>query len=270
MFNVILILALMFAYSSSSIAISFVSKERSKQLASQFGVQVEPEAIDWVDKKVIHVRDFSISKRTTVYLGVSAVWSRLNHWRTFQSFYDVLFRESFFKKKYPYFIKPKEGPFIALLRKNEKITDIKYYRDLRGKTVGEVYGYPGDLRKMEEVGGEGARLTIIVQGDHLSENFRGQYNVFFHEIAHLLHQSLMTPSEFIELETLYVLAKEKRIIFDDYYANNSSEYFASGVEAYLSESKERETYPSYQYTKKLLEEKDPELFKFIKKIFSGS
>jgi hypothetical protein len=64
---------------------------------------------------------------------------------------------------------------------------------------------------------------------------------------------------------LYANAKKKDLFLDDYAASRYTEYFAQGVEAYLSETK-TDTWKYWKHTKKELEAKDPGLAAFIKSL----
>jgi hypothetical protein len=231
-------------------------------------VILNPEALAWADKNVTNLDAVKPEKRTAVYFAISLFWKRIKDWRKFKPFYDKLFSDKEFRRKYPFFINPDEGLFIALLKDGMKITDLSPFRRLAGKTVAEVYGYPDDDRKIETLTGEGARQTVVVPISRLNEQIAGRYNSFFHEMGHLVHQSLMTENEFRKLERLYELAKSKSIFHDKYGGLNSSEYFAAGMEAYLSNTKEKETHHGYLYSRAELRRRDPNLFRFIEKIIS--
>lgn len=60
-----------------------------------------------------------------------------------------------------------------------------------------------------------------------------QHNAIAHECAHLL-QKFLPPEIQIEIEKLYQKALEENRCLDDYAATNSQEYFAQGLEAYVS------------------------------------
>ena len=166
---------------------------------------------------------------------------------------------------------------IRILQTSQKITDLPPYQHLRGQTLAQIFGYSpesveqifghSETRLDEVVGGEATRQTLIVHRVGLSTCATEKYNVFYHEFAHLLHLTLLLKGEFWHLEELYKSAIKEGRYLDDYAANNSSEYFAQGLEAYFSVSKSLLDSPIFfNHTREDLEEKDPKLLAFIESL----
>lgn len=89
-----------------------------------------------------------------------------------------------------------------------------------------------------------------------------RFNMIAHEFAHLVHPFL--PNEIQqEIERLYKKAKKERMTLDYYANSNKLEYFAVGVEAYVSEKKLPDQIGTDGNTRRELREKDPDLYKLI-------
>jgi len=71
-----------------------------------------------------------------------------------------------------------------------------------------------------------------------------------------------------EIDRLYAKAKAERKTLDFYSDANVMEYFAVGIEAYVSEDKLADQKIAYGHTRKELLERDPDLYKLIEKLDS--
>ena len=108
-------------------------------------------------------------------------------------------------------------------------------------------------------------MEMIGVGDKL---FKEGHWGFYHELGHLIHQSGFSKSQAYKIEDLYLNAKKLNLFLDDYAAVNEQEYFAVGIEAYLSETKKDKSWQYYKHEKRDLVEKDPDLFHFIEEAIS--
>lgn len=137
-----------------------------------------------------------------------------------------------------------ECPYLKN-RKGTRVVDFRLADDIKGQG-----GYHMTSNKLQQ-----------------SEEIYGKFNVAFHEFGHLV-QWLFTYEQNAELMHLYTKAKmEKRTL--DWYADlNIQEYFAQGIEAYLSERKLPGQSDATNNTKKELFERDIDLFKFIDSLVS--
>lgn len=223
----------------------------------------------WVDTHVMGISEVTPEERVTVYHVVDLFFARIKAWESFRPIYDEVYTDPEFRKRYPFFVDPKDGLFMVLLRPDQKLTDLEPYKQLKGKTVEEVFGYAGDKRLMDDVRGEGTRQTLIMPASDLTNAIHGAWNTIYHEFGHLLHLSLLTRDEFEKLESLYVKAMESGAVLDSYAAHNSSEYFGQGLEAFLSETKPETSEVTYfHHTKAELLKKDPELYEFVSKLLN--
>lgn len=118
-----------------------------------------------------------------------------------------------------------------------------------------------DLRLADDLGGQG--------GYHMSSEklqqkkaCYGGYNVAFHEFGHLIHW-LMTDTQNDQLKQLFINAKKTHRILDLYSSQNVREYFAQGIEAYISDYKFPDETDAFKNTHSLLLEKDPDFILFL-------
>ena len=91
-------------------------------------------------------------------------------------------------------------------------------------------------------------------------------NVMAHETAHTLNE-FFTKKDFQELDKLYKQAEKNNLFLDRYAAGNSREYFAQGCMAFATHYLPHNTLlNSFDHTRFELITKDPELYKFVKKV----
>jgi len=90
-------------------------------------------------------------------------------------------------------------------------------------------------------------------------------NILTHEFAHQVH-SLLPQELQDEIFRLYFEAKKNHRTLDFYADSNEHEYFAQGVEAYVSEEKLPDQKIANGHTRKELQQRDPALYNFIQKL----
>jgi hypothetical protein len=231
-------------------------------------VQPSSEAvIRWAQENIHGINDLSPDEKAPLYYVISRFYHRLIKFKDYRKFYDDLARTSKKENQIIYYIDLDQGLYFYILQGREKLTDLPPYQPLRGKTLSEIYGYQGDDRRMDDVDSEGTRQTLIIHRSALNSRITGQYNKLYHEFGHLVHLSLMTEKEFHHLEMLYKAALKNHQTLDDYAAQNATEYFAQGLEAYLSVEKLGVSGEYYRHSKSDLLKKDPDLYRFIESLF---
>lgn len=121
-----------------------------------------------------------------------------------------------------------------------------------------------DGRLWDDVKGHGGRNASC--GVELARDVkRLRCNILTHEFAHQVHSVL--PRELKdEILRLYLEAKKNRRTLDYYADSNEHEYFAQGVEAYVSEEKLPDQKNTNGHTRKELQQRDPALYIFIQKL----
>ncbi len=92
-----------------------------------------------------------------------------------------------------------------------------------------------------------------------------RFNVLAHEFAHQVHGQLPQDLK-AEITRLYEQGKKARRTLDFYSDSNEMEYFAVGLEAYVSEEKLPDQKITYGHTRKELLERDPALYALIEKL----
>ena len=185
-------------------------------------VKLREEARDWVEDHIQGIDRLSEQKKIGLYYIASLFFHRLDH----------LFRMSVFR---PF----KRKVIVVLLDENEWVTDYPGYAHFKGKTAEEALGYKGDLRLMDTIGGLVERNTFFLKAHRVGRYPIGSSNLFYHELAHFLHLTTFKSGELFKLRKLYNNARKKNTFLDDYAARNVYEYFAQGLEAYISETKTR-------------------------------
>jgi tetratricopeptide (TPR) repeat protein len=120
-----------------------------------------------------------------------------------------------------------------------------------------------DLRLWDDVKGLGGRNAL--SGEDWERDVKYlRFNVVAHEFAHQIHG--LVPAELkAEIRALFTKAKAERLTLDFYADFNEMEYFATGVEAYVSEDKLADQKVAYGHTRRELREKDPDLSKLIER-----
>lgn len=118
-----------------------------------------------------------------------------------------------------------------------------------------------DLRLWDDVKGCGGFHST--SGEDWEKDVKYlRFNVVTHEFAHQVH-AYLTEEQRSEIKRLFSKAKKERRTLDFYANFNEWEYFAVGVEAYVSEEKLADQKLAYGHTRKELLERDPDLYNFI-------
>jgi tetratricopeptide (TPR) repeat protein len=120
-----------------------------------------------------------------------------------------------------------------------------------------------DGRLWDDVKGLGGLHAL--SGEDWERDVRNlRYNVVSHEFTHQVH-AIMPKPLVDEVKRLFQKAKEQRLTLDFYADFNEFEYFATGVEAYVSEEKLADQKVAYGHTRRELQAKDPGLYRFIER-----
>ncbi len=121
-----------------------------------------------------------------------------------------------------------------------------------------------DLRLWDDVKGNGG--FHATSGEDWERDVKYlRFNVVAHEFAHQVHPFLSKKHR-EEIKWLFLKAKKERKTLDFYADFNEWEYFAVGVEAYVSEEKLADQKIGYGHTRSELLEKDPDLYYFIESL----
>lgn len=121
-----------------------------------------------------------------------------------------------------------------------------------------------DGRLWDDVKGLGG--THALSGEDWERDVkRLRYNVVAHEFTHQVHGFL--PKDLRdEVNRLFEKAKKERLTLDFYADFNEFEYFATGVEAYVSEGKLADQKIAYGHTRAELMARDPDLYRLIERL----
>ena len=118
-----------------------------------------------------------------------------------------------------------------------------------------------DLRLWDDIKGNGG-FHSTSGADWEKDVKYLRFNVVAHEFAHQVH-SFLPKQHREEIKWLFLKAKKERRTLDFYADFNEWEYFAVGVEAYVSPDKLADQKIAYGHTRKELLENDPDLYYFI-------
>lgn len=118
-----------------------------------------------------------------------------------------------------------------------------------------------DLRLWDDIKGNGGFHSTSGADWEKDVKYR-RFNVVAHEFAHQVH-SFLSKKHREEVKWLFLKAKRERKTLDFYADFNEWEYFAVGVEAYVSEEKLADQKIGYGHTRDELLAKDPDLYYFI-------
>lgn len=238
--------------------------EKKAQNVSYDQYQPTEDDILWCNQNVENINVLNSKQKQSIYYVVGLFKNYINRIDSLEDFYQRYLPE----KNWPPYIK--KGLVIHILKYNEKFTDIPEVHYLKSKKVKEVYvGYsdgPSGDRLMDDITGEGSHRMVVVKINRIPEGLHGANNGFYHEFAHLIHQSAFSEDQIYELERLYKNAKLKNLFLDDYAATNETEYFAVGFEAFLSKFKFDKSWIYYKHERQDLFNRDPMLFQFIENL----
>ncbi len=118
-----------------------------------------------------------------------------------------------------------------------------------------------DLRLWDDIKGNGG-FHSTSGADWEKDVKYLRFNVVAHEFAHQVH-SFLSKKHRKEIKWLFLKAKKERKTLDFYADFNEWEYFAVGVEAYVSVEKLADQKIGYGHTRNELLENDPDLYYFI-------
>jgi tetratricopeptide (TPR) repeat protein len=121
-----------------------------------------------------------------------------------------------------------------------------------------------DGRLWDDVKGLGG-LHALSGEDWERDVKRLRYNVVAHEFTHQVH-GLVPKDLRDEVKRLFEKAKKERLTLDFYADFNEFEYFATGVEAYVSADKLADQKIAYGHTRGELMARDPDLYRLIERL----
>jgi len=150
------------------------------------------------------------------------------------------------------------GATFYILPLHEKLTDDKHRIFLKNT-------HTFDNRLWDDVRGNGGLHATACIGS-VWDVTKFKFNEIAHEFAHQVHIYTLTEKEKGQIKKLYNSALLEKICLDKYAASDEFEYFAVGVEAYISEVKRMDQKGYHGHTKEELRKKDPNLLDFIKKL----
>ena len=106
------------------------------------------------------------------------------------------------------------------------------------------------------------RVQVVVRERDVK---RLRYNVVAHEFTHQVH-GLVSADLRDEVKRFFEKAKKERLTLDFYADFNEFEYFATGVEAYVSTAKLADQKIAYGHTRGELMARDPDLYRLIERL----
>jgi len=133
---------------------------------------------------------------------------------------------------------------------------------------GRSGGRGGDLRDWAGIRGVGG-LQAASSIEDLEEAVNLGFSTFAHEFAHQLHFNGVSDDQRKRIEELYAGAGQRKKYLDYYAASNSGEYFAQGVEAYVSFAKRPGLRDVHSHTRDELRATDPDLYAFIEQVIAA-
>ena len=142
-------------------------------------------------------------------------------------------------------------PFHMIQSEAPGMADIKGQRTFDGRLWDDVKGLGG--------------LHALSGEDWERDVKRLRYNVVAHEFTHQVH-GLLPKDLRDEVKKLFEKAKKERLTLDFYADFNEFEYFATGVEAYVSEDKLADQKIAYGHTRGELLARDPDLYRLIERL----
>lgn len=143
---------------------------------------------------------------------------------------------------------------------HRRLFEVPHHGELKGQRT-------FDGRIWDDVkGAGGAHASAGAEWQRDVKHLR--FNVLAHEFAHQVHGQL--PDDLKqEITALYAKGKAERRTLDFYSDANEMEYFAVGVEAYVSEAKLPDQKITYGHTRQALRQRDPALYAFIERLGKG-
>lgn len=142
-----------------------------------------------------------------------------------------------------------------ILPLHEKLTDAESRKFLRGART-------FDLRLWDDIRGNGGQHATSCIGS-CWDALHFKFNEIAHEFAHQVHIFALTQTEKKTIRNLFYQALAENKCLDVYARSDEYEYFAVGVEAYVSQQKRPDQKLYHGHTRLELARKDPELLHFI-------
>ncbi|MFN8671619.1 MAG: tetratricopeptide repeat protein [Candidatus Sericytochromatia bacterium] len=152
----------------------------------------------------------------------------------------------------------KKGATHYIIPDYEKLTDTDktaYLKDQ--KTI--------DGRLWDDVKGMGG-FDSATGIEDLEDSLYFDFNTLAHELTHQVHGYALDDDKITKILELYENAKKRDKFLDYYSKTNEYEYFAQGVEAYISVQGKKNPKSTAKNTPELLKEVDIDLYNFIKSI----
>ncbi|MCC6669849.1 MAG: hypothetical protein IT458_02225 [Planctomycetes bacterium] len=145
-----------------------------------------------------------------------------------------------------------------LLGALERTTDAPAREGLRGRRT-------FDGRVWDDVRGMGG-LQAATGIEALDEAYEHGFDTLAHEVAHQAHLYSFAMADRLRIRELYRAARDAGRCLDYYAASNEAEYFAQGVEAFVSLVKRPGTEVTHGHTRFELRRVDPGLHELIQRL----
>lgn len=150
------------------------------------------------------------------------------------------------------------GATFYILPLHEKLTDTESRKFLRGVRT-------FDLRLWDDVRGNGGLHATSCSGS-CWDALHFKFNEVTHEFAHQVHIYALTEEEKENIRKLFYQALEHNRCLDVYARSDEFEYFAVGMEAYITREKRLDQKLYHGHTRSELLRKDPLLLDLIEQL----
>lgn len=150
------------------------------------------------------------------------------------------------------------GATFYILPLDEKLTDDSTRKWLAGTRT-------FDLRLWDDIPGNGGLHATAGIGS-VWDAINMKFSEVAHEFAHQAHNYSLTEGEKKKIRELFKKALLEKRCLDSYGESDEFEYFAEGVEAYVSVEKRADQKGFHGHTRDELREKDRALFTLIKEL----
>jgi len=124
-----------------------------------------------------------------------------------------------------------------------------------------------DNRLWDDVRGRGGLDSATGIEDLLEAYYKG-FNTLVHEFAHQIHQFALSEKDKNKILELYNKSKKENRFMDYYSESNEYEYFAQGIEAYISDQGKSTLKDTSKNTREILFKTDKELYFFIEELLN--
>lgn len=149
----------------------------------------------------------------------------------------------------------RKGARHYLIAFDERTSDIRSVGNLESERT-------ADGRYYASIRGVGGRITVSGL-EYIGLASRAGFNTIAHEFAHQVHLTALDKSEVKTIRRLYENAMREDRALDYYAETDEYEYFAQGYEAFIADLKRPATGATARHTKRELEMRDPELYRFL-------